>query len=190
MRIDCRKRGIAPMALAIAMLFCAFSARADDLPPGRFADLTLKILTFDRNLPQRAGNGLTIAIVSSRKNESAARLLVAAFEERRKMTVSGFPFAVQPVSIDDPKAFRSRVNELRPACIITVNPSPDEIKLISALTRELQLISISSNKEHVNPLSLAFVIERNQVKIYRSDVALLAENVAFPPDFLSITRAR
>jgi hypothetical protein len=175
-------------SLAGIAVVCA--AYGDDLPPARFADLTLKILTFDSNLPQRVTKVIKIAVLSSKRYESRATALVAAFEERQTKLVSGYPFTVQVISIDDAQKLRATFNEIRPTCVIALETNEKELRLVSELTREYRVVSITAQKESVNPLSLAFVAERNQVKIYRSDVALSAENVVFPADFLSITRAR
>jgi hypothetical protein len=172
------------------MVLVCTAVRAEDLPPGRFADLTLKILTFDTNLSQRVTNVITVAVVSSKRYDDRAKALAAAFEERRAKTVSAYPFRVEILNIDDVQKFRVAFNDIRPTCVIALELSDEQLRMISELAREHRVISITARKEYVNPLSLAFVAERNQVKIYRSDVALNAENVVFPADFLSITRAR
>src|SRR3954466_7332117 len=80
---------------AAAGLLTSSLARADTVAADLQAKILLRALAYDRNLKERVGNSVTVAIVSRRGDTSAARNdIVRAFGGLAKLTFQGLPMNV------------------------------------------------------------------------------------------------
>ena len=113
MREACRT----PLLLLIAWAFCTlvavptFSA-GNDIPPERIVDLILKILTYDKNLPDQIADTITVGIITSSDNTSTSEALHKAFTRRKGKTVAGFGFDVVLTVWSTPEDLETMLKEL------------------------------------------------------------------------------
>lgn len=178
------------VAAMLSSLASGMEARGDEVPEDKFADITLKILTYDKNLDRRVSDTIYIGIVGGDADQARAERLAASFRDRQSRTVSGHEFEPIVLRIDDPATLEAAIEEKGIACLVMVGGEDEDVKRISELSRRHKVLSVTSDKNFVEPLSLALVAERSKVRIYRSDRALEAEQIELASDFLTITRAR
>jgi hypothetical protein len=109
---------LAAAALAVATARPTAMA-GEDLPPRNQALLLLRVLAYDRNLKQRAGAAVTVAVLykpGDRSSEAHGASLVAAFEEvSRDVVVAGLPVRVEAMPYRDAADFEARLGAVRPA---------------------------------------------------------------------------
>ncbi len=170
----------------------ALPARGQRISPDKFADVTLKLLSADANLRVRAPGSLEIAIVAVRPEKGscaaceAATDLLSAFQ--RRATSGGLELKPRVLVVG-----KCSADELRAAApaaaIVAVDFSRECAATLSKLTREKKILTVGTTKEVVDPLSVAVVGERNQVQIYRSDVALPKEGVKLSSEMAALTRS-
>ena len=77
--------------LMLAVILGPGPARADDLPPDLTAALTLKVLTFDRNLAARAGDEVVVGLLYPEGDKGWAENLQKGFAGYQDKKVSGLP---------------------------------------------------------------------------------------------------
>lgn len=178
--------------LVLCLIFSLFSSHSFfgglTLPPEQIVDLVLKILTYDRNLTGRTDDSIIIGILHAPDSGDSAAILHNSFEQRKDKTVAGLSFSVISVSWEGEGRLESVLGEKRFTCLIVLENFSHNLGKISTLTRKYGILSMSLNKEYVNPLSLALDAEEDRIRIYRSDTALKEENVNFAAQFLKITK--
>jgi len=125
-----RLHSLAVAALVAGALLRPASAHADELPARNQALLLLRVLAYDRNLPQRASGAVTVAVVfrpGDRGSEERRTALLAAFEEvAHDVVVAGLPVKVEAVPYRDAADFEGRLEASRPA-LAYVDPSLQKV---------------------------------------------------------------
>lgn len=113
-------------------LFASASADAselEELNPDLAAQLNLKVLSYDRNLPTRSSGKLVLAIIYRQDREESERLrglMQAAFQERAtKSNVQGLALSVTSV-LFDAKTLTKRLQDVH-ATIVYVTPGLEEM---------------------------------------------------------------
>lgn len=196
-------RRCAMWLIACAAVLTGLPAHAERVASDRFADVTLKLLSVDANLRTRVKEGpyeVIVLAVTPPKGPcpacDAAKDLQASFDRRRLSTGMPVPLQLKPRLLltgecsDDPAR---RGDFLQPtaatAVIVAVDLSPNCMSAVKDLARERKILTITTNKDLVDPLSVAIVSERGQIQIYRSDVALGKEGIRLSPDMIALTRS-
>src|SRR4051812_42870192 len=88
------RRPLAGLCVVVALLACRVS-RADTVAADLQAKILLRALAYDRNLKERVGESVTVAVVSRHGDTSAAKdSIVRAFGSLAKLTFQGLPMSV------------------------------------------------------------------------------------------------
>ncbi len=88
------KRTFIVTAAVVTILILLQSAAAQEQPlkSDLTAMLTLKVLTFDRNLAERSGSEIVVGILYTDADKTYAKELKAAFDSLKGKKVNGIPF--------------------------------------------------------------------------------------------------
>lgn len=181
-----------PAALVLVALILTAPARplgAEEIPAAKLADLTLKILTFDRHIKERVTGKIWVAIVASPSTRAAGEL-AQAFVERRASLVSGLGFEAVVVDPGDLVAAKGAARDRKLTCLVVFPATGLDVQAISAFARKNGVLSLTPGLGMVGPLSLGLNAEQGKIRMYRSDEALAAEKIQLAGDFLALTQAR
>ncbi len=169
-------------------LLAAASARADDIPADKRALIMLRVLAYDRNLAERAGEVITIAVVyriGDVASEKLAGDLVAAIgaAERsvggRPVRATAMKFSVETLERDLGRAS---------ATAVYVCPGlSGEVGRIAATTRKGSILSFAQEEESVKQgLSIGLLRRGDRVAIMVNLEAARAESASLAAELLRL----
>jgi hypothetical protein len=162
------RRVLAGASLILAV--CAAPPVGADVPAANQAMLLLRILSFDRNIGDRAGKEVTIAVLAkpgSSESESAQSGIAAALTDAAsRTTVSGLPVRVIKLIWGGAARLDS---DLAASHVSALYVGPELADALSSLTRISQkhrVLTFSEGVGYVNGgLSIALVRRDNRVAI-------------------------
>lgn len=131
------------------MLAAAAGAGAG-IAPGQRALLLLRVLSYDRNLPTRAGGEVRVAVVyrpgagASERERDA--LVAAGGELAGRVVVGGRPVHFEPVPFEDGPAFRARLARLRPAALYVCGGLEAEVPDLARAAAEQAALSLCGDR--------------------------------------------
>ncbi len=161
-----RARRSAPLVLALL----GAAAAVADVPAANQAVLVLRILSFDRNIAERAGREVTIAVLarpgSSESEAVQAGVAGALTEAASRTNVSGLPVKVVKLSWSGAARLESDLAASHAAALYV---GPDLAEALSSLSRVSQkhrVLTFSEGDGYVNSgVSIALVRRDNRVAI-------------------------
>jgi hypothetical protein len=175
-------------ALAFSIVVVAAVAAAQ-ASLERQAVLAVRVLSFDKNLSQRAGESVVLLVLSKQgdaSSEAQAASWVRALKPIEGVSVQGLPFRVQGVPYDS-ASLRATVEKQGADVLLVCDGLADELPAIRALSRERKLLTFASNRAFVQRgLSLAVVAEgeRNVILVNRESARL--EGAVLSSDLLKV----
>jgi hypothetical protein len=184
--------------LCFLIALAAIRADADVISADKFADATLTVLSLDQNRDRRVGghhfNIIVLAPPPSAGKTACpscdqAIAIKVALDKRRGSTRAGLEFDVESIAAPRKCSPGFLTPSKGTGAIVAVDLPLDCVRNLFSMARQNQILTISTRKDDIEPISIGIVSERNQVVVYRSDVALKAEGVRLAPDFLSLTRS-
>ena len=95
------------ITLALVLIISAQTGAQQSISSDQLAALTLKIMTFDRNLEKRAGGQLVIGILYNEQDQGHAKGLESAFSNYKDKKVNGLAFKVVPHAFIDMEELKS-----------------------------------------------------------------------------------
>ena len=149
---------------ASLLLLVALSerVRAEGMAPGQRALLLLRVLAYDRNLKQRAGDEVRIAVVfrprdaaSERERDSMVRALG---EVASRASVAGLPVRIKAVPYENASQFSAQVAELNPAAMYVSAALDAEVAELARMARDRGVPSVCGVRDWVTRgLAIALV---------------------------------
>lgn len=141
-------RGLAPGLVACAAAATAAPpARADDVPARNQAQLALRVLVFDRNLKERSGEEVRVAVVyraGDASSEVERDALLAAYQEAAKgLVAQGLPVTVEAVAWRGAAKLAAHLAARRCAALHAVRalaPVADELARAARMARALAFV--------------------------------------------------
>jgi len=133
--------------LLVLVLSLVPRARADDseVPPAVQAELLAKVAAYDRNLAARAGEKLTVLVVSKAGSSESSRVAKAITEALgAKATIAGLPHAEEALAFESGAALAAACKAKR-AAIVYVAPgfSDAEISSVGQALDGVDVLSVS-----------------------------------------------
>ena len=178
------------MAFAVAL---ALPARAlGDATDERRALVMLRALAYDKNLPQRAGDEVRIAVGYATGDERAAEKWIAAFAKVKKLKVDGRAIVVVLVRLDSGDALGKTMAAMRPAALVVCEGATRKISVaqLAKVTRAHKVLSFTTREpEVVGGLAVGVVPGKSRDEIVINARAVAAEGVRFDAGLLALARA-
>jgi hypothetical protein len=163
---------------------------ADGLPADKHALIVLRVLAYDRNLPQRADEVVRLAVLyrfGDRASERAAEALMASLRgDAGKIMVAARPVQVVgiPYSADGLETDLARVSVV--AAIVCPGLS-GEVAVISAASRKHAILTFTDDEQMVRAgLSIGVVRRSERAAILIDLVAARAEGADLSADLLRL----
>ncbi len=159
-----RARRLAPLLL---VLLGATQAAAD-LPAANQAVLVLRILSFDRNIADRAGKEVTIAVLAKPGSGESVQAAVAQAlsDAASRTTVSGLPVKVVKLSWGGAARLDSDLTAAHAAALYVGPDLDDALSSLSHVTQKRRVLTFSEGDGYVNSgVSIALVRRDNRVGI-------------------------
>lgn len=162
------RRALVCAPLFVAVL-AAFPAGAD-VPAANQAMLVLRILSFDRNVAERAGKELTIAVLakpgSSDSESTQAGIAAALIDAGSRTTVSGLPVKVIKIGWWGASRLESDLAAIH-ASALYVGPELSEVlQPVARVSQKQRVLTFSEGERYVNgALSISLVRRDNRVAI-------------------------
>lgn len=164
-------------ALCAVVALDAIPQTAERITPSKFAELTMKMVSSNSALSTRRRGPIEIVVVGSQESANVPVKEIAAALGARLTLV--------------PASCTAEAFELTRGivAVVAVDLPYSCVKNLSRVARQNKIFTISTKKEDVDPLSLAIVIERGLIQIYRSDVALTEEGIGLSRGAIAATRS-
>jgi hypothetical protein len=147
------------LAAAVAAALAAGAAvpapaRGEELPANSQALLLLRVLAYDRNLRQRAGQAVTVAVLyrpGDAASEERRVALVHAFEEvARDVVVAGLPVRVEALAWHDSASLAQRLAAVRPAVLYVDGALAPAVPEIVELSRRRGVLTAGAARPMVD----------------------------------------
>jgi|1185.fasta_scaffold00759_2 aconitase A len=156
-------------ALLFLALVCAGRAGAD-VPAANQAMLVLRILSYDRNVADRAGKEVTIAVLAragSAASETMQGSIAGALQEAGSRTaVSGLPVKVVKLNWAGAAKLESDLAASHASALYVGPELADAIGQLPRIAQKHRILSFSEGDEYVNSgVSIALVRRENRVAI-------------------------
>lgn len=186
-----RKRLLGTLAaLALVLAGTAPLALAEPaLPTDITAMLTLKVLTFDRNLEQRAGAEVVVALVYAEGDEGFADSLAKSFEGYSDKKINGIPFSVTKHAYADLAGLSAWADSAKPAVIFLSPGMKGETGSIHGLASTKKIMTAGPDGDFpAKGASLGFEVADGKPKIVINRDKSTEEGVDFSANLLSIAK--
>ncbi len=176
--------------LVLLALGSARIARADGDAAHQQAQLLLRVLAYDHNLSERAGDSVTVVLVysarsaESRGDHAALREGLAALD---KLRVAGLPFRVTSHEYVDADQLRALVERDRPTALYLGPGLAEQVESVSRTTRAGRVLSFASSEAYARAgLSVAIVAGSERARVVINLAASRAEGAAFDAGMLKL----
>lgn len=178
----------------VLFLLLPVPARAQTLPVPVETQLPLflKVLTFDRNLQQSAGDELVIAILFQPRFRGS--LLVKEGLERAAVaseitTVGGVPFRLVAVDLDGEEELRSRIVQSEADVLYIAPLRAVQIETITGISRDLRLVTLSGAPEYINGgVAVSIEVVRSSPRLVINLEAAEQQGADFSSRLLNLAR--
>ncbi|MFO0575888.1 MAG: YfiR/HmsC family protein [Polyangia bacterium] len=166
-----RRRGLGLALLLLALALFAPPRRAgageiEELNPDLAAQLHLKILSYDRSLPERAHGRLVLGILYRPEREESERVragMQAAFIERAGRTpVQGMTLSVMPIACGDPKTLQKRLQDAGVTLLYVTPGLEDVIGAIAAAALALKVPTLTGRRSQIDSGLAVAVVTRDE----------------------------
>jgi preprotein translocase subunit SecD len=187
-----RACGTIRVLTALVLGLCTHDALADDheAEAKNTALLALRILSYDHNLKARAGDRVTVLVVSHDDDDSSERVrdeLVGALNEMKRVRVAGMPIAAVSLTYSDAKGLADRLEQTHPAAVFVCPGLDGAVASISAATRRASALTLTHSEAAVNRgLSVAIVRRDGKDRIIINLPAARAEGARLDAGLLQL----
>lgn len=178
--------------LALVLTLGPHRALADDreAEAKNTALLVLRILSYDHNLKARAGQKVTVLVVSHADDEASERVrddLVDALKRMQRIKIAGLPISVEALTWNDQKGFADRLDQTKPAAVFVCPGLDGATAEISAATRKSSSLTLTTSEAAVNRgLAVAIVRRDGKDRILINLPAARAEGARFDAGLLQL----
>ena len=180
--------GVALGLLLGLLLAMPAAVRAQSLPPDMTAMLTLKVLTFDRNLAARAGGGIVIGVVFKAGESAAAEALRKSFAAYADKRVNGLAVTVQVHQFVDATELGTWMGSAHVTAVVVSDGLNDQAGAIHKAAAEHRCLTIGSGAFVNGGGGLGFALEAGKPRIIIHRLRSKEEGVDFSADLLQIAK--
>jgi hypothetical protein len=193
MSVDRIGRYAAGMALALTLLDgAAARAQRQALPGARQASILSRVLVYDENLKNRAGDAVVVAVLyrgSHHGSQAAADDIYSGFKTFESFAIRGLPFRVVRIAYTDAEHLRAAIRERGVDAVYVCAGMDDDLSAITTITRDNKILSMAGVEDFVaRGLSVGVFVEESKPVIYLNKVASEAEGASFSIDFVRLAR--
>jgi hypothetical protein len=160
----------APLAAPLIFALLCASATSADVPAANQAMLVLRILSYDRNVADRAGKEVTIGVLAkpgSADSESMQASIASALADAAaRTTVSGLPVKVVKLTWAGAAKLESDLAGSRASALYVGPELADAVPPLSRISQKRRILTFSEGDGYVNVgVSIALVRRDNRVAI-------------------------
>jgi hypothetical protein len=181
------RRPLAALLLALAL---ASPARAAEVTPRQRALLLLRVLVYDRALPQRAAGEVRVAVVFRADGDEAEhRALLAAFEElSATVKAAGLPVRAVAVPYEGAGALSRRLATLQPAALYACRGLGEQAAEVGVVARGARVLGVTGERRLVveGAFPLALVDRGDRAGLVLDPEAAAAVGAEFDSALLSV----
>jgi hypothetical protein len=145
----------------------------------RQAALVLRILSYDRNLPQRVSNRVTILVAyraGNAESEGEQRRITEALNQLRRVNVAGMPARAVATPYTNRAGLMQTMQSERAAAVYVCRGLDNAVSEISAATRGGRVLSMSSDGGAVRRgLGVGLIENGNEIQLLVNLRAVEAE---------------
>jgi hypothetical protein len=188
------KLPIHAVTLLVMLLVTGQIARAaEDLLPGKQAQLLLRVLPYDQNFSQRAQQAITIAVVHREGNlisETYSLDMSAALRDLIRATpqIQGIPVRVVTIAYSNPEALAAALAKQKLSALYVCPGLEDALDSISDLTRKNKILTFSGRETEVRDrMSIGLLRRGSRPALIVNLRAATAEGADLSPDLLSLS---
>lgn len=181
--------------LALGLIPRARASELEEINPGLAAQIQLKVLAYDRNLPTRARGRVLLGIlyrVDREESERMRALMQPAFQERAKgSNVRGLPLAVTAVPIGDPGTLLKRLQDAGVTALYVTPGLEDAVGAISHAAAALQAPTLTGRRDLLDAgLAIAVVTDGEKPVIVVNLGVAKALGMDFDPMLLRLAEVK
>jgi hypothetical protein len=167
-------------------------AQAMDVPVGIQIPLISKILTYDRNLPQRAGELVVVGIIyqsSFRESSTVKNQILKSVSDARLETLGGMPFKLETIDLER-RDDLAGVLRSRNVTIVYVTPlRAYDIASILEPCRANKILTLTGVSGYTDDgIAVGIGIQYQKPKILINLASAKAEGADFDSHFLKLVR--
>lgn len=184
------------LEFALLVLVIAGPATAQDaevlLPADLQAQIFLNVLTFDRNLAERAGDELVFAVLIQRRYIPSAEVgdgLLAALQSQKEEVMPGMRLRVVGLELDAGDDLEAALAALSPSVLYVPPLRALRVEEITAGTRALKIRTVTGVAEYVTRgLSIGLRLRDDRPEIVVNLTAAVAEGADLNSQLLKLAR--
>lgn len=179
----------AAVGVLLGLALLPLGAHAQALPPDMTAMLTLKVLTFDRNLAARAGGGIVIGVVHKAGEGAWAEGLRKSFSAYADKKVNGLSVSVQVHQYVDAAELGNWMAANRVSTVVCSPGLTDQAGAIHGAAVSKRCLTIGSSGAFASGGgAMGFELEAGKPRIVIHRQRSKDEGVDFSADLLQIAK--
>lgn len=179
------------LIILVTLLFSSVHSQTMDIPIETQFPIFLKILTYDRNLQQRAGDGLNILIVYQKNFRTSFSAYEKIREVLRKIdinTIENIPIKYSYLDIDE-FSLQSTITRNKVNVIYLCPLRGVSLESITSLTRERGILSFSGVPDYVDSgIAIGLELKGERTQILINLTAAKAERSDFSSQLLKLCK--
>lgn len=165
---------------------------ADDLPPGRQAALILRVLPYDRNLRQRAGEAVTVAVLHREghaESQAYALDMTAALQDvARGARIRDLTVRIISIAYTGPEALEAAVSSAQVTALYVCPGLPEAMDAILDVSRRHKVLSFSGRENEVRErLGIGLIRRGSKAALLVNLREAVAEGAALEPEMLALS---
>lgn len=184
-----------PLVAIVSLILSAFALLAgqgNDLPPDLQVKLLLKILTFDRNLEERADSVVAVGIVYNEESEASkkARLdFSAALEDYSEKKVKGLPVTHVSLEYSSWSDLSAKIRDYSVSVLYITPGNSDNLKGVLKASRAQRALTACGVVGYVEEgISVGMVLKGKNPQILVNLPSAKAEGCNFSSQLLKLAR--
>ncbi len=180
-------------ALGLCLSLQASAVRAQDVVPGsRQASILTRALAYNKELKERAGEAIVLAVLyrpDNQDSETMSNDIFRAFQALESYSIRGLPFRVARLAYGGPGSLKAAIRDQGIDVLYVCSGFDSDVAALVSAARESKVLSMSGVADYVvRGLSLGVFVVDTKPTIYLNVAATQAEGAEFTPDFVKVTR--
>ena len=176
----------------MGVVFLAAVARAEDVPPERQVLILTRALSYDDGIKGRAGEEITIAVLSKAGNQPSdamSAVMLKAFRAIGGLKVQGLPLKITGLTYTNATALATAVANQKVDVLYICAGLEADLPAIIETTRKNKVVSIGSRQDHVERgLSIGVFPIDAKPTIMVNHPASKSEGIVFSSDLLRLAK--
>ncbi len=180
------------LALAGLVLGLQVAKAEGGVPALRQASILTRALAYDRNMKERAGDGVSVGVLYRAGNaasENCANEILQAFKGLEKFAVHGLPFKAMRVAYDTGGSMKDLIRNEGVDALYACNGLDNEVDGIAALAQERKIITMGAREDYVTKsLTIGVFVMEGKPSILINWGQSQKEGASFSSDLIRLAK--